>query len=156
MRLRRIISGGQTGADRGGLDAAISLGLDHGGTCPAGRRSEDGPIPDRYVQVEHWSSGYPPRTKQNVLDADATLILTMGRHVTGGTRLTAKLAQESGRPWLAVNLESPQAVDNLLTWLRELDPVVLNVAGSRESKYPGIQRTVAAFLRTVIDRFREK
>jgi hypothetical protein len=155
VKLQRIISGGQTGVDRGGLDAALSLGLDHGGTCPAGRRAEDGAIPARYVLVEHASYGYPPRTRQNVHDADATLILTLGKHVTAGTRLTAKLAQEAGKPWLAVNMESPQAVDNLWTWLLEVDPAVLNVAGSRESKYPGIQRTAAAFLRMVIGRLRE-
>ena len=155
MKLRRIISGGQTGADQGGLDAALSLGLEHGGTCPRGRRSEDGPIPNHYVLVEHSSPSYPPRTAKNVADADATLILTMGTHVTPGVRLTAKLAQESGKPWLAVNLESPQAVDKLGMWLREADPEVLNVAGPRESKVRGIQRTVAAFLRTVIGRLRE-
>jgi hypothetical protein len=155
MRLRRIISGGQTGVDRGGLEAAMELGLEHGGMCPAGRRAEDGPIPPQYVLEEHWSSAYPPRTRKNVFDADATLILTLGKHVTAGTRLTANLAKESGKPWLAVNMESPQAVDNLLTWLEEVDPEVLNVAGARESKFRGIQRTTAAFLSIVIGRLRE-
>jgi len=155
MRLRKIISGGQTGVDQGALDAAISLGLEHGGTCPRDRRSEEGPIPDRYVLEEHASSAYPPRTRQNVRDADATLILTLGTHVTGGTRLTAHLAQEAGKPWLAVNMESPQAVDNLWTWLREIEPEILNVAGARESRFHGIQRTAAAFLRMVITRLRE-
>jgi len=155
MRLRRIISGGQTGVDRGGLEAAMELGLEHGGTCPAGRRAEDGMIPERYVMEEHWNSAYPPRTKKNVADADATLILTLGTHVTAGTRLTARLAQESGKPWLAVNMESPQAVEKLLTWLQEVEPEVLNVAGARESKFRGIQRTAAAFLSIVIGRLRE-
>lgn len=155
MKLRKIISGGQTGVDRGGLEAAIELELEHGGTCPAGRRAEDGEIPGRYVLEEHRSPAYPPRTAKNVADADATLILTLGKHVTAGTRLTAKLAQEAGKPWLAVNMESPQAVEKLWTWLRGIDPAVLNVAGARESKFPGIQRTAAAFLRMVITRLRE-
>ena len=155
MRLRKIISGGQTGVDRGALEAAVELELEHGGTCPAGRRAEDGAIPEHFVLEEHSSPAYPPRTAKNVADADATLILTLGTHVTTGTRLTAKLAQESRKPWLAVNMESPQAVDNLLMWLREVDPEVLNVAGARESKFRGIQRTAAAFLRTVIGRLRE-
>ena len=156
MRLRRIISGGQTGVDRGGLDAAMSLGLEHGGTCPSGRRAEDGSIPARYVMEEHSSWGYPPRTAKNVADADATLILTLGKHVTAGTRLTAKIAQGSEKPWLAVNMESPQAVDKAVDWLRDLDIVVLNIAGPRETKFRGIQRTTAAYLRMVIDRLREK
>jgi len=133
----------------------MELGLEHGGTCPAGRRAEDGVIPPHYVMEEHPSSAYPPRTKKNVADADATLILTLGTHVTAGTRLTAHLAQESGKPWLAVNMESPQAVEKLLTWLQEVEPEVLNVAGSRESKFRGIQRTAAAFLSIVIGRLRE-
>jgi hypothetical protein len=156
MKLRRIISGGQTGVDRGGLDAAMSLGLEHGGTCPAGRRAEDGAIPAHYVLEEHSSWGYPPRTAKNVADADATLILILGQHVTAGTRLTAKLAQESGKPWLAVNMESPQAVDKAVDWLFELELEVLNIAGPRETKFRGIQRTTAAYLRMVIDRLREK
>lgn len=141
--------------DRGGLEAAMELGLEHGGTCPAGRRAEDGMIPPRYVMEEHWDSAYPPRTKKNVADADATLILTLGKRVTAGTRLTARLAQASGKPWLAVNMESPQAVEKLLTWLKEVDPEVLNVAGSRETKVRGIQRTTSSFLSMVIGRLRE-
>lgn len=104
---------------------------------------------------EHWSSSYPPRTAQNVKDADATLILTLGKYVTKGTRLTANLAQTSGKPWLAVNMESPQAVDKTVDWVQGLDLEIPNVAGARESKFRGIQRTTAAFLCIVIERLRE-
>lgn len=142
--------------DRGGLDAAMSSGLEHGGTCPAGRRAEDGVVPALYVLEEHSSYGYPPRTAKNVSDADGTLILTLGQHVTAGTRLTAHLAQQSGKPWLAVNMESPQAVEKAVDWVSDLELEVLNIAGPRETKFRGIQRTTAAYLRTVIDRLREK
>jgi hypothetical protein len=47
-RLRKIVSGGQTGADRAALDWAISRGVPHGGWCAKGRKAEDGPIPARY------------------------------------------------------------------------------------------------------------
>lgn len=156
MKLRRIISGGQTGVDQGGLEAAISSEFEHGGTCPRGRRSEEGPVPPQFVLEEHSSPAYPPRTRKNVEDADGTLILVLGQHVTAGTRLTAKLAQEAEKPWLAVDMQHPQAVDKAVDWLRDLDPEVLNIAGPRESKFRGIQRTTAAYLRTVIDRLREK
>lgn len=142
--------------DRGALDAAISRDIEHGGWCPAGRRSEDGPIPLTYNLKEHWDSSYPPRTALNVKESDATLILMLGKHVSAGTRLTAKLAQDHKGPWHAFNLESPQAVQEAVTWLREVDPTTLNVAGPRESKFRGIQRTTSAFLRMVIDRLREK
>ena len=110
-----------------------------GGTCPAGRRAEDGRIPDEFVLEEHSSWGYPPRTAKNVADADGTVLLTLGTHVTAGTRLTAKLAQESSKPWLAVNMEYPQPVDKAVEWLHGLTIEVLNVAGPRESKFRGIQ-----------------
>ena len=48
----QIVSGGQTGADRGGLDAAVALGIEHRGWCPAGRRAEDGTIPGLYTLAE--------------------------------------------------------------------------------------------------------
>lgn len=156
MKLNKIISGGQTGVDRGALDAAISRGIEHGGWCPSGRRAEDGPIPGRYHLKEHWSSSYPPRTALNVKDADATLLLILGKHVSVGSRLTARLARDHKSPWRAINLESPQAVQQTLEWLRETAPAILNVAGPRESKFRGIQRTTSAFMRMVIDSLREK
>jgi hypothetical protein len=79
-RLTRIISGGQTGVDRGALDAAIELGLPHGGWCPLGRRSEDGPIAAHYCLRETDSPDYPDRTERNVREGDATLILCQGPH----------------------------------------------------------------------------
>jgi len=160
MRLRRIISGGQTGVDRGALDAAMALGIEHGGTCPAGRLAEDGAIPSRYQLKEHSSPKYPPRTAKNICDADATMILVLKLPhrvpVTPGTKLTAKIAHERGKPWRAFNLGSQKAVQDAVDWLRETDPEVLNVAGPRETKFPNIQRKAAEFLSMVIGRLREK
>lgn len=155
MKLRQIISGGQTGVDRGALDAAMELGLEHGGSCPAGRRAEDGVIPERYVLEEHTSAKYPPRTAKNVCDADATLILVSGKRVTPGTRLTAKIAHERGKPWLAADLTKPDHLSKVVEWLREIDPEILNVAGPRESKFRGIQETTSTFVGRVLSRLRE-
>src|SRR5690606_4861542 len=74
-----IHAGGQTGVDRAALDAAMVCGVPVGGWCPRGRRAEDGPIPARYPLAETASSDYAERTRRNVLDADATLVLTWGR-----------------------------------------------------------------------------
>ena len=74
----KIISGGQTGADRGGLDAAMDLGIEHGGWCPKGRRAEDGRIPDRYTLEETTSTDYTVRTEKNVEWADGTVVFTFG------------------------------------------------------------------------------
>ncbi|EGF29711.1 putative molybdenum carrier protein [Rhodopirellula baltica] len=133
-----IISGGQTGVDRGALDAAIELHLPHGGWCPAGRIAEDGRIPDRYLLQEHASRHYPDRTEQNVIDTDATLILYRER-ISGGTALTKRICRRESRPFLAVNLDSPKtAAKRIRTWLEEHRPENLNVAGPRESNSPGI------------------
>lgn len=133
-----IISGGQTGVDRGALDAAIELGVPHGGWCPAGRIAEDGRIPDHYLLQEHTSPHYPDRTEQNVIDTDATLILYRDR-ISGGTALTKRICQRESRPFLAVDLGSPKtALKRIRNWLEENRPENLNVAGPRESNSPGI------------------
>jgi hypothetical protein len=46
--IAKIVSGGQTGVDRAGLDVALALGIPHGGWCPKGRKAEDGTIPGSY------------------------------------------------------------------------------------------------------------
>lgn len=150
--LEKIISGGQTGADRGALDAALGAGVPVGGWCPKGRRSEDGKIPTKYPLKETWTTGYLPRTVANVHDADGTLVFTLGP-LTPGSRLTLKYAKQAKRSTLRVNFakESPaMAADRVEAWLR-LHPIrVLNVAGSRESKAPGIGALVAETLGLVL------
>jgi hypothetical protein len=47
MRVAKVVSGGQTGADRGGLEASQRCGVPTGGWVPHGRRAEDGALPDR-------------------------------------------------------------------------------------------------------------
>lgn len=76
--LAQIISGGQTGVDRAGLDAALGLGIPCGGWCPRGRRALDGRIPDQYPLRETEARNYNRRTEWNIRDSDATLILNIG------------------------------------------------------------------------------
>jgi predicted Rossmann fold nucleotide-binding protein DprA/Smf involved in DNA uptake len=152
MGIRKIVSGGQTGVDRGALDLAIELGLEHGGFCPQARRAEDGVIPARYELVSTESTGYPQRTRLNVQHSDATLILTSERRPRGGTRMTAKFAHERGTPWLAADPTREEHVDKVASWLVKINPSVLNVAGPRESKIPGISGRTRAFLRMVFER----
>src|SRR3970040_2786581 len=102
-RLSLVISGGQTGADRGGLEAAIVLGIPHGGWCPAGRRAEDGHIQDRYRLIEHSSSSYRPRTKSNIASADATIVFIQDeQYVTTGSLFTIREAACQLKPGLVV------------------------------------------------------
>ena len=139
-----IVSGGQTGVDRGALDAAIALGIPHGGRCPRGRLAEDGRIPSRYRLAESHSPLYRVRTEENVLDGDATLILARGP-LTGGTRLTRHLARKHGKPCLVVDLTAADP-EPVRRWLAAQAVSKLNVAGPRESQSPGIAAAARQFL----------
>ncbi len=144
----RIVSGGQTGVDRAGLEAAIALGIQHGGWCPAGRLSEDGSVPSRYELAEMPTSDYPTRTRQNVIDSDATLILYDNR-LKGGTLLTRRICQRLDKPFLLVKLGHDD-IGVVQEWLRRIKPDSLNVAGPRESSSPGIMVLATDFLLDVL------
>lgn len=149
LGVRRIVSGGQTGVDRGALEAAISLKIEHGGWCPKGRLAEDGVIPRRYRLRQTKSAEYPVRTERNVLESDGTLILYRGR-VTGGTALTRRLAQKHGKACLVVDLSKAPDPDAVRRWLQTAAIRVLNVAGPRESSAAGIGQEACEFLRQVL------
>lgn len=164
MMIAKIFSGGQTGADRGGLDAALDCGVPHGGWCPKGRKAEDGRIPEKYTLREMESADYLARTEANVLDSDATVVFTE-KNATGGSLRTLEFCLKHGKPWLHITLATmkPQrAVKEIVAWLQagEIDyeyykaavpgDCVLNVAGSRESKAPGIEATVRAIMVDVL------
>lgn len=151
--LQKVISGGQTGVDRGALEAALRRGFPCGGCCPKGRRAEDGPIPARFPLTELDSTDYLVRTRRNVADADATLILASGT-LTGGTRATETYARRAGKPCLVVDPDAVSADEpdsNTLTWLVRADVRILNVAGPRESSCPGIAASAEAFVGALLD-----
>ena len=149
----RIVSGGQTGADRGALDAALALDLEVGGWVPLGRLAEDGVIPPEYPNRREADSPEPARrTALNVRDSDATLILSHGE-LTGGSSLTARKAEELGRPCFHVDLARcsfDDAVAAVRRWLSDIDAAVLNVAGPRASRDATIYRATRALLMAVI------
>ena len=150
-KLKKIISGGQTGVDRAALDAGLEAGLEIGGYCPKGRKAEDGKIPDRYPLIETPSGDYRVRTEKNVIESDATLVLNVGK-LSGGTALTVKLAAKHKKRCLVIQLEYQDAarVDRIRSWLAENDIQTLNVAGCRESKNKGIYIMALELLRKVL------
>ncbi|MFH0729129.1 MAG: putative molybdenum carrier protein [Pseudomonadota bacterium] len=138
--IEKIVSGGQTGVDRAALDAAIALGIPHGGWLPRGRRAEDGPLPDTYQLKEMDSALYKDRTLRNVIDSDGTLIIARGP-LTGGSIITLKAAKANDKPCLHINLRNIPAflaTSKIVEWLMELNIKILNVAGPRASKDPTI------------------
>lgn len=153
-----IITGGQTGVDRAALDVALDLGIAAGGLCPRGRRAEDGRIPDRYPLTESRLSTYAWRTVVNVWRADGLLVLSHcrpGRAPTGGTGLALRSARLLRRPAYVVDLVEPEfhaeaGSADVRAWLDARNIRVLNVAGPRASKAPGIEAEVRAFMRAVL------
>ncbi len=147
--LQKIISGGQTGADRAALDVALSFGFEVGGWVPKGRLAEDGVIPTHYPNlVETESKQLQVRTKLNVRDSDATVIFSHGP-LLGGSAYTQAKAIDLDRPHLHLDLEvmtAAEAVNHLREWLEKVDPNVLNVAGSRASKDAEIYDKTRAIL----------
>jgi len=153
--ISKIVSGGQTGVDRAALDVAIFLGIEHGGWCPADRRSEDGAVPQRYQLKETDQRNYTFRTEKNVVDSDGTLVLYC-HNLSGGTALTCRLAYKHRRPLLSIDLvddESHQEAQSnkVVQWLMAENISVLNVAGPRESSHEHIGRMAEVFLLNAID-----
>ena len=140
-QLERIVSGGQTGADRAGLDVAIRWNFPYGGWCPKGRKAEDGIIGGQYQLVETPSASYLQRTEWNARDSDATVIFTIASTLTGGSKRTAEFAAKHRKPWIHLprhssSYESPALV--LQQFVEENSVRVLNVAGTRGSKEPEV------------------
>lgn len=149
--IKKIISGGQTGADQAALDVAIKLGISHGGWIPKGRLTEAGTLDKKYKLKEIKTSNYQKRTEQNVIDSDGTLIISHGK-LTGGSDYTREMALFHNRPWLHIDLNktnSFQAAGEIKSWIIENDIEVLNVAGSRASKDPLIYQATADILETI-------
>jgi hypothetical protein len=143
--ISRLVSGAQTGADRAALDFAISRGIPHGGWCPRGRRAEDGRIPPRYEVIETPSKDYAQRTRWNVRDSDATLIISRSATLTGGSEYTRRCADELEQPCLHVHPGNDDS-ERIKAFLGHHRVKTLNVAGPRESTEPGITQYVTEVL----------
>lgn len=154
MRDIKIISGGQTGVDRGALDAALARGVPCGGWCPEGRRAEDGEIPARYPVTVLPGAGYKERTRQNVLDSDATVIMYFVEIAPkSGTELTVKECIEASRPHLLIDgtaVSVERAAQDIYEFCCTNAVQRLNVAGPRGSDAPQVhkyaQAVIEAFL----------
>ena len=148
---RHIVSGGQTGADRGALDFAIRCGYTHGGWAPQGRAAEDGAIPLKYQLTALVDGGYRQRTRKNVADSDGTLIVN-ARELEGGTLATLEFARQLGKPHFIVQVDAgvtTAVTASVLAWLREHAIQTLNVAGPRERQRPGIHHQTVGLLEAV-------
>lgn len=151
-----IISGGQTGVDRGALDAALQAGHPCGGWVPEGRMAEDGPLAAHYPVTVLPGAGYQRRTRQNVIDSDATVIVYEARIEPGsGTEMTVDHAKMAGKPILLIDSAATtpiQAARQLITFCDANAIGRLNVAGPRESGTPGAYAFTKAMIATFLQR----
>ena len=134
----KIISGGQTGVDRAGLDVALKNGIDCGGWSPTGRLDEVGRIPDRYPLKELDHGGFTERTLQNVRDSEGTVIIYV-RRLSGGTEQTVRFCVEQQRPHELIDaskLSTEKAARSIVNLVRKHTINILNVAGPRQSEWP--------------------
>ena len=150
--IQKIVSGGQTGADRAALDFAIKHNIPYGGWVPKGRKTEDGTLPEKYHLQEMPTGEYSARTEQNVLDSDGTLIVSQGR-LTGGSALTEFLADWHHKPCIHVDMDRinlTEAAEMVRRWIEDNEIRILNVAGPRASKDSAIYQITMNVLEAIL------
>jgi len=150
--LKKIISGGQTGADRAALDLAIKLDLPHGGWCPRGRLAEDGVIAQGYELSETPNADPAQRTECNVRDSDGTVIFSILPKLSGGSARTEIFVRLHRKPCLHISRErdGEKATEMLAAFLIENKIQILNIAGPRHSDEPGVAGFVSQTLKSVL------
>lgn len=135
----KIISGGQTGIDRLGLEVGKELGLETGGTTTPGYYTENGRdeslkdfgVTEISPELQAGRKGrefYLPRTEQNVLNSDGTVYFSTDED-SAGRIATQRFAKQHNKPFL-LNPTSQE----LAQWLVDNNIDTLNVAGNRGSK----------------------
>jgi hypothetical protein len=142
----KIISGGQTGADRAALDWAIRHGIRHEGSYPKGRGGENGEIPPKYKLTELSSESYADQIERNILDSDGTLLLTEGSALTEASALTAEYCQRHRKPLLRLIRSAPRSAARLASFVEKHQIFVLNITGCHSSSARGMESFVDSIL----------
>jgi hypothetical protein len=154
LKIQKIISGGQTGADRAAFDFALKNGIEIGGFVPKNRLAEDGEIPEIYPNLQETSTeNYAERTELNVKNSDATLIFSHDKLI-GGSLLTKQFAELYEKPFFHIDFwvaDFDYSVEKTRDWLESIDCKNLNIAGSRASQDSEIYPKIKEFLKLLFD-----
>jgi len=154
----KIVSGGQTGVDRAGLDAALDCNIEAGGWCPEGRKAEDGKIADIYPLTELTNAGYRKRTLKNVQDSDGTVIIYFSR-LSGGTKLTVEFCIKEQKPHVLIDanqFSETQATQKIINFITDFKIQTLNVAGPRASNEVRAYSYTKSVITGLIEKFPNK
>jgi hypothetical protein len=149
--IKKVISGGQTGADHAGIEAARQCDILTGGWMPKGFLTQDGFKPEMqklYGMIEHSSPKYPPRTFTNVKESDGTIRFARNFN-SSGELLTMKAISQYRRPFIDVHIDNPIDIDDVKLWIIHHKIETLNVAGNSESRAPGIFEFVLEYMKKV-------
>ena len=134
--LKKIISGGQTGADRATLDVAIQFNIPHGGWIPKGSKVGDSRLPDKYHFQEMPTSSYQTTTEKNVFDSDGTLTFSRGAP-SGEIKYIRMIALQHKKHFLLINFNKTTTYDAsslILSWIRLQNIETLFVSGPKASE----------------------
>lgn len=155
----RIISGGQTGVDRAALDTAIKLGISVSGFIIRGRKAEDGVVDSKYKLTEIHSNKYEERTLLNIFWSEITLILyksTGYLDFDGGTRFTYNMCKELNKKMICINITGRESIEAVVENIYYRNIKIINVAGPRESKIPGIYLDSCDLLTKIFKKLKRK
>jgi hypothetical protein len=157
MKIRKVVSGGQSGVDRAAFDFALEAGIEIGGFVPKNHLAEDGKISAKYPNLTETETENPAeRTELNVINSDATLILSHGK-LLGGSQLTKEFAEKHHKPFLHVVFSAAtvdEAIIEMASWLDSIECEALNIAGSRASEDREIYAKTKVFLEKLFQRIK--
>jgi len=146
--LKKIISGGQIGAEQAALDVATKLDIPHGGWIQKGRRAQRLKLPEKYQLDEMPTASFKKRIEKNVMGSDGTLIISHGE-LTGASDYSQKMTDKHNCPSLHIDLNKIPAFIAALkmnAWVVENNIEILNVAGPKTSEDPNIYKATMDIL----------
>ena len=133
----KMVCGGQTGVDRAVLDFCLEKHIPCGGWCPDGRKAEDGRIDPKYPLEELTGGDYKDRTRSNVIDSDATVIIYHEK-MAGGTFYSLDVARRQNKPYLILDMSElsvDEAAGRIPEFIERFAPGTLNFSGPRASQW---------------------
>lgn len=164
-RIVALRSGGQSGADRGAMDAARQCGVRIEGWCPAGGWAEDYPEPPGVLalypeMVETPSRDVLQRTEWNIRDSTCCIVLnTPGRGASPGTDAGFAFNEKYGVPHFEIEIGGERTVEeqfeNVCEYMRAFDDeeIVLGFGGPRESEFPGVYEIAFDVVKALLTKF---